>query len=142
MKYKLSIILLLFVSVSMHAQDEGAIDIVLADIPPITANCNKNVNDEELKACFTKSITNQIVSKLNASLWDEQGLDSGNYKVNAFFTINKRGKVTKVRVPFKNKAIANEIVNAVKSIDKMSPAYLDGRPVKVNFSLPILFRIN
>lgn len=142
MKKNLLLTLLITISFSLYSQEEEAIAFVLADTPPITYDCDKNENDEELKICFVKSVTNQVVSKIDGSLLQNQGLNPDKYTIYASFTINKKGKVKKVKISsFENEVISNEIEQAVKSIRKMTPAYLDGKPVNVNYTLPISFYV-
>lgn len=88
-----------------------------------------------------KSVTNHVVSKINLSMYGNQGLASGKYKIYAMFTINKKSKVSNINVSFENEVISKDILKAVKSIKRMTPAYLDDKPVKVNYTLPIVFKI-
>lgn len=142
MKKKLLIITLILFNFNIYAQEDNAIGFTLADTPPITSDCDPNLSNKELKVCFIKSITNQVLSNFSSSLIQNQGLESGTYRIYAVFTVNKKGKVIKVKADFENKAIAKEIIQAVKSIKKMTPAYLDGKPVSINYTLPIKFKVN
>lgn len=64
-------------------------------------------------------------------------------KVFVSFVVDKKGKVTDVRV--KNEvdaALAKEAVRLVKSMPLWTPGKLEGKPVNVQLNLPIYFKAN
>ena len=125
----------------MNAQNDEEIDIILADIPPIAFGCNPNMDDAELRNCLQITITKNIVDNLNFDIIENQKLPSGNYKIWAFFNINKRGKIKIKNIDFDNKAINTEIERVLKLINTMTPAYYNEKPVIIKYVIPIKFNI-
>lgn len=130
------------VTYNVYSQDDKSYDFKIVDVPPITSDCNPNMNNAELKTCFTKSVSTQIVNHINIDFLSKQGLDPGYYTVKVYFSIGKNGKVKKVKAEFQNEKIAKHFIDAVKSIRKMKPAYLDGKSVTINYMIPLKFKID
>ena len=64
-------------------------------------------------------------------------------KVFVSFVVDKKGKVTDVRV--KNDvdaALSKEAIRLVKAMPLWTPGKLDGKPVNVQLNLPIYFKAN
>lgn len=64
-------------------------------------------------------------------------------KVFVSFVVDKKGKVTDVRV--KNEvdaALAKEAIRLVKAMPFWTPGKLEGKPVNVQMNLPIYFKAN
>ena len=64
-------------------------------------------------------------------------------KVFVSFVVDKKGKVTDVRV--KNEvdaALSKEAIRLVKAMPLWTPGKLDGKPVNVQLNLPIYFKAN
>ena len=61
-------------------------------------------------------------------------------KVFITFVIDKKGNVTNVKVlRGVDSALNNEAIRVVKSLPTWKPGMQAGRPVKVNFNVPISF---
>lgn len=141
MKIKNLIFASLLFSFGMNAQNEEAIDLIFADIPPIASGCNPDMDDEELRNCLQMTITKNIVDNLNFDIIENQKLPSGNYKIWVFFDINKKGKIKIKNIDFDNKAINTEIERVLKLINTMTPAYYKEKPVTIKYVIPIKFNI-
>lgn len=65
-------------------------------------------------------------------------------KVMVNFTIDKEGRVSNVkaaRIPAKGDNLAKEAVRVVESMPKWKPGKQDGKPVSVNYNIPIDFKL-
>ncbi len=64
-------------------------------------------------------------------------------RVFVMFVVEPDGSLTNVRVARKLfPSLDDEAVRVVKTMPKWKPGMLKGRPVRVNFNLPVVFRIN
>ncbi|NJW51627.1 hypothetical protein [Salinimicrobium oceani] len=129
------------VSISLFAQQQEE-EVKVVDTPPIARGCDPEADNAQLKACFTRIVSEQIVNKLNFSYIRKQDLKPGQYTVRTFFSIDSKGRVRDVRAEFPNQKIAKHFVRAVKSIATVEPAYLDGEPVKIFYTMPFKFGID
>jgi TonB family protein len=57
------------------------------------------------------------------------------------FVVDKDGSLTDVSAEFRYSSLARESVRVVKSMPNWRPGTLDDEPVRVHFTLPVLFRI-
>ena len=141
MKKKILSLSIIMLCLGINAQEDKVYDFKLVDVPPIHNKCNKALNNEELKLCFQQNITKEIVKNLNFKIIQSQGLAAGKYKIYSVFSINKKGKIKVGKIDIKNKEIAKEISRVLKTIKRMTPAYLDDKPVSVNYTIPLTFKI-
>ncbi len=142
MKKNLLPVYFLILTLGISAQNDKVYDFKLVDVVPIHTKCSKELKNPELKICFQKNITKEIVKNLNFNIIKNQGLPPGKYKIYSIFSINKKGKIKVGKIDIKNKEIAKEISRVLKTIKKMTPAYLDGKPVSVNYAIPLTFKID
>lgn len=64
----------------------------------------------------------------------------GINRINVQFTIDKEGYVTNVKARAKYKALQEEAIRVVKQLPRFIPGEHDGKPVRVVYSLPIVFK--
>ena len=64
-------------------------------------------------------------------------------KIYVKFVIDKTGSIINVKVVRgDDKYLREEAVRLVKSIPKMTPANQRGKPVSINYTIPINFQLN
>ncbi|WP_029037003.1 hypothetical protein [Salinimicrobium xinjiangense] len=132
----------LFICTGTFAQDNIPEEIKVVDKSPVARGCDPNASNPELKDCFTRVVTEQILSKINASYLQKHNLAPGMYKVHTTFSIDEKGKVQDVNANFEKTKIAKHFAKAVKSIARVEPAYIDNKPVKIFYAIPIKFVVN
>ncbi|MEN8116757.1 MAG: energy transducer TonB [Bacteroidota bacterium] len=88
-----------------------------------------------------EGLTSFIMKNVN---YPEQAKKEGiTGKVFVSFIIDKQGKVTKVKVEESvHTLLDNEAVRVVKLMDKWTPGKEKGKPVKVQYTLPINFALS
>ncbi|MCF4102842.1 energy transducer TonB [Gillisia sp. M10.2A] len=140
----LAVLIMILISSSMNSQikelEEG-VDFKLVDKVPVANGCNKNWSNEDLRICFTKYVSNTIVQNVSNSFLQNQGLEPGSHRINVIFAIDEKGRISDIRTDSDNRKIDKHLIKAVKSIEKMDPGLLDGKAVKILYSLPIAFKI-
>jgi len=141
MKRLLILGLLLLTSFNITAQEEKVQSISELDIPPIISGCNSKVDNKEILICLQERFSKLLIRNLKTSIFHKQNLPSGKYKIDTYFKISKKAKITDIKVDYDNDEIVNEIIRALKKIKFKSPGVIDKKPVGVNYSFPIYFTL-
>jgi protein TonB len=144
MKKRIILNLLMFIPIIALAQknpSEYKSYDEYADIPPIARGCDSNASINEIRNCFNKSVTQQIVNNLNTNVFKRSSLKKGNYRIIVNFTISETGELTNINSEFEDQKITKAFIKAVSKVKKMTPGYLDDQPVPINYSIPMTFAI-
>ncbi|WP_452222297.1 M56 family metallopeptidase [Lacinutrix salivirga] len=120
--------------------DPEAVSFATIEKVPIYPGCSISDSNEDNKICFSKSISNYVSSNFNTKLAKSLDLAKGVQKINIFFTINKEGKIEKIKTRSPHPDLDAEAVRLVKGLPKMTPGEQGGKPVSVTFFLPIKFK--
>lgn len=118
---------------------EDAVDYVFLEEAPLFPGC-KGTN-EERKACFSKQISSYINRKFNTGLAEELGLAPGVQRIFTLFKIDKNGNIVDIQARAPHKRLQEEAIRVIKLLPKMEPGKQQGRPVKVRYSMPIVFKV-
>ncbi len=103
--------------------------------PGCTAQDNK-----ELKECTSKNIRKFIGKNFNKDIAKKLGIE-GKVKIMTQFAIQKDGSIGDIRARARHDELANEAKRVIKLLPKFTPGEQNGKPVKVTYTLPILFQI-
>lgn len=126
----------------MQAQDSTKNkDLMLVDKVPVARGCDANLDNQQLKTCFIKSVSTEVQDKINFKFIKKQDLEPGIHTVLVKFTVNTSGKIANVVVSYDNEEVSDHVLKAMNSLTKMQPAILDDKPVAVTYALPIKFSI-
>lgn len=115
------------------------IPFVLIENVPVFPGCKGN--NEELKKCFTKKVTEYFGKKFNVGLATELGLSYGKKRLFVVFTINNKGNVINVKTRGPHPVLEKEVTKVISSLPKMTPGKQRGTPVGVSYSIPITFEV-
>jgi len=118
---------------------EDEVDYVFLEEAPLFPGC-KGTN-EERKACFSKQISKYINRKFNAGLAEELGLTPGVQRIFTLFKIDKNGNIVDIQARAPHKKLKEEAIRVINLLPKMEPGKQQGKPVKVRYSMPIVFKI-
>lgn len=152
MKFKITIILLLLLSINtfgqeviresekMTLQEEDDKDVPFAIIEkvPVFPGC-KGYN-AQLKKCMSIKISEHVSSNFNIKRAKGLGL-KGIQRIIVNFKIDKKGNVVNIHARGPHPKLEKEAVRVVKSLPKMIPGTQRGENVGVIYSLPIAFKI-
>lgn len=115
------------------------VPFVLIEDVPVFPGCEGN--NKQLKACFTKKVTEFFGKRFDVSLASELGLLPGEKKIFVVFKIDRTGKVTNVIARAPHPRLEKEVVDIISTLPIMTPGKQRGAPVIVSYSLPITFLI-
>jgi len=108
--------------------------------PPIYPGC-EGKKGNALKDCMSKKIRKFINRYFNKSIATDLGLSGERVRILTMFTIDKTGKVTNIRTRSKYKELEKEARRVIAKLPKMKPGQQRNRPVKVTYTLPIIFQV-
>ena len=110
---------------------------VIEDVP-LFPGCEKVAKSERRK-CFQEQINKHIRKNFRyPEIAQEMGVQ-GRVYVN--FIISKDGSITNIRMRGPDKNLEKEAKRIISKLPKMIPGKQKGRPVRVSFSIPIIFRL-
>ena len=128
------------------AVDEVAVEDVDEDVEvpfaviedvPVFPGCEKGSKSEK-KACFQIKMEEHVAKHFR---YPEVALDLGiQGKVFVVFVIDKEGYISNIRSRGPDKILEKEAERIIKLLPKMIPGKQRGRPVKVPYSVPIVFK--
>ena len=108
--------------------------------PPIYPGC-EGKSGKALKDCMSKKIQKFVSRNFNTEIASDLGLSGERVKILTMFTIGKDGRVTNIRARSKYKDLEKEAKRVIAKLPKMKPGQQRNRPVKVTYTLPIIFKV-
>ncbi|MDT0687410.1 energy transducer TonB [Autumnicola psychrophila] len=127
--------------------DEGEVEEVVEQVPfvlveqvPTYPGCEDEKDNEAKKICLTKKIDDFIQHNFNSSIGAELGL-SGINRIIVIFKIDEVGDIVDIRSRGPHRRLEDEAERVIKLLPKMTPGRQRNKPVKVQYSLPIVFDI-
>ncbi|WP_420602694.1 energy transducer TonB [Flagellimonas sp.] len=112
--------------------------IVVEDVP-VFPGCENEKTKEGKRACFQEMMQKHIRRNFK---YPENAVDmSLQGKVFTQFTIQKDGSIGEVKMRGPHKILEAEAARILSKLPKMTPGKQRGTPVKVPFSIPIVFQL-
>ena len=124
----------------MSTNEEKAHPFLFIQNPPVYPGC-EGLNAKEKKACMSKKINELIATNFNTALADSLKLNGETVRIITMFTINKNGKVIRIRARSKYPVLEKEAKRVITLIPPMKPGKLNDKPVNVKYTLPIVFKV-
>ncbi|WP_378181783.1 energy transducer TonB [Aquimarina sp. SS2-1] len=109
-------------------------------VAPIYPGCEEYSDNKERIACFSSKIKTIVSRKFNADLGEEYGL-KGLQRIHVQFQVDTDGMIKEVQVRAPHPVLEKEARRVVKKFSRMEPGKIGGEPVKVNYILPITFKV-
>lgn len=116
------------------------VPFALIEQVPIFPGC-EGLSPIEQKDCMTKKISEHVNSNFNTKLGDSLGM-VGRVKIHTIFKVSKEGKVEGIRVRAPHSVLEKEAIRVISGLPDMIPGLHLGKPVKVPYSLPIVFEVS
>lgn len=98
-------------------------------------------NNEQLKQCMQEKIQAFVSQNFNSEIAQDLGLEPGTKRIFVTFVIDKNGNIANIESRAPHKSLQLEAERVVKSLPKMEPGRQRGKPVRVKYSLPIVFQV-
>lgn len=121
-------------------EEEEIINVPFAVIEdvPVFPGC-ENVDKDQLRNCFQEQMNKHIRRNFRyPEISQEMGIQ-GRVLVN--FIISEDGSITNIRMRGPDKNLECEAKRIISLLPAMIPGKQRGRPVRVPFSIPIVFRL-
>ena len=125
--------------VSVEEVDEDVeIPFAVIEDVPVFPGCEKGTNVDK-RNCFQLKMEEHVAKNFN---YPEQAIDLGiQGKVFVMFMIDKDGYTSSIRSRGPDKILEKEAERIIKLLPKMIPGKQRGKPVKVPYSVPIVFKL-
>lgn len=111
------------------------------DQAPVFPGCEDKGTLEEMKRCFSKAISTHVLETFNTKNLKHLDLQ-GAQRIFAKFFIDKQGNVTNLEVRAEHPDLVAEAESVIRKLPKLTPGMKDGKPVRVKYVLPIVFRLD
>ncbi len=122
----------------MEEEVDVSVPFTLIEDAPIFPGCEK-VSKAERKKCFQDKMNRHIRKYFRyPEISQEMGVQG---RVYVQFTIQKDGSIGEVRMRGPDKNLEKEAARIISKLPSMTPGKQRGKPVKVPFSIPIVFKL-
>lgn len=110
-------------------------------IPPKFPNCVSEVTLSDTE-CFNKGVQNHVKKFFNYPEFAYENNIQG--KVYVTYDINEEGniEIKDVRGPENGLILEEEVIKFMSKLPKLTPAYQCDKPVRISFSMPIIFKLD
>lgn len=126
--------------------EEEEAEEIIEDVPfmviedvPVYPGCTGS--KQELKDCFTEKIRHFFVKRFDGDLAKELGLAPGKKRIIVLFRVDTKGNVTDIRARAPHPKIQSEVIEIINKLPQMKPGKQRGIPVRVQYTLPIVFHV-
>jgi len=109
---------------------------ILIENPPIFPGC-EGLEKKASKQCFANGVSKFVNRKFNTGIAEDL---SGKQKIWVQFVIDKTGAITDIQARSLHKKLEKEAIRVVEKLPQMTPGMQRTRPVKVKYTLPIVFQ--
>lgn len=93
------------------------------------------------KDCFNKSMQKFINENFDMNLASNLALVAGKKKIYAVFKIDENGNIIGLQVRAPHPKLKQHTMEVIRKLPKMIPGKHENKPVKVGYTLPIVFSI-
>lgn len=124
-------------NVQVNKEGKGeAVPFGVINEVPIFPGCE---DAADTKACFMEHMQTHIRKHFN---YPEEAQNLGiEGRVSVMFTIDLDGTITNIRKRGPHELLENEVERIINRLPKMQPGIHNGKPVKVPFSIPVIFKL-
>lgn len=124
----------------VEEETDEVFNFAVVENRPVYPGCEKYATEEEKWACMEKSM-NAHISK-NFKFPEQARVMGISGRVFVNFIIEKDGSISNVQIARGvDKLLDDEAIRVVKSLPKFSPAKQRGKPVRMQYTLPITAKL-
>ena len=121
-------------------EEPETVPFTLIEDVPVFPGCEGLNDNAARKTCMSEKITAYVNKNFNKELGSELGL-SGINRINILFQINTEGDIVNIQARAPHPKLEEEAKTIIESLPKMQPGKQRGKPVNVNYALPIIFQV-
>ncbi len=120
-------------------EEEEVVPFAVIENAPIFPGCEGLATEAERRECFNQKVQEHITANFR---YPEMALEMGvSGRVFVTFEINTRGEVNNIRQRGPDRILETEARRIISTLPKMTPGKQRGRAAKVNYSIPIMFKM-
>ena len=124
--------------VDVEVEEEEDVPFAVIEDVPIFPGC-EGVKKSERRDCFQEQMNKHIHKNFRyPEIAQEMGIQG---RVYVSFIISKDGSITNISMRGPDKNLEKEAHRIISKLPLMTPGKQRGRPVRVPFSIPIIFRL-
>jgi len=116
------------------------IDFIHIEQAPIYPGCEAK-KGKALKKCMSDKISKFVGKEFDTGIASDLGLSGEKVKIMTQFTIDKNGKIVEIKTRSHYKTLAKEAKRVISKLPRMKPGKQRLKPVKVRYTLPIIFNV-
>ena len=120
--------------------ESSEVSFAVIDEVPVFPGCETLSTNEEKKKCFSENVNKLVAQNFNTKLGEELNL-KGLQKISVFFKISETGTIEDVKTRAPHPELEKEARRVIDLLPQFIPGKENGENVKVNFFLPIQFKI-
>lgn len=120
-------------------EEEEIVPFAVIENAPVYPGCENLSSEAKRRECFNQKIQQHISDNFR---YPEMALEMGiSGRVFVTFEIGKNGEVGNIRQRGPDRLLETEARRIISTLPKMTPGKQRGRPAKVNYSIPIMFKM-
>ena len=109
----------------------------MPDTYPIYKGCSKKKSNRALATCFSEKVSKFLSKNFDHNIFEMTNLSDTRYRVLAKFTVDTEGHLKDIKVRGPHALVEQEVRRLLKQLPQMTPAMLNGKPLDMQFTLPI-----
>jgi len=123
-------------------EEEVNVAFQFVESAPVFPGCEKyEGKKDKLKECMQRKIERFVRKHFNQEIASDIGA-SGRIRINVMFVVDKDGRVTNIQARSSYKELKDEAIRVISMLPRMKPGEQRGKPVRVIYSLPIIFQVD
>ncbi|QIE59467.1 hypothetical protein G5B37_07785 [Rasiella rasia] len=131
----------IYTSVQEYLDDTQKSLLSMKDLTKVPTYPGCSGSNEELKKCMAQGIATFVMENFNQDISKDSKI-SGKQRIVVMFEIDKNGAVVHPKAKAAHASLEQEAIRVVSKLPKMIPGEHDGKSVGVQYTLPIIFKIN
>jgi periplasmic protein TonB len=124
----------------VEVEEDVEVPFSIIENVAVFPGCERKKNNADRKKCMSEKISKFINKKFNTDLAADLGL-TGRQKIFVGFKVDKKGNVVNVNARAPHPELKKEMIRVIKTLPKMQPGKQRGKPVKMPFSIPVIFAV-
>jgi len=132
---------ILTIHLGTNAQEVDEVPFGTVEHVPVYPGCEHLKENVDLKNCMSDKVARFVSKKIKKRVLSSN-LSNGKKRIFVGFKINTSGEIIDIQVRGPSRTAEREAKRVINLLPKMvSPGIVEGQPVIVPYSLPIIFEV-